>query len=628
VPEIEDMAIEAQPDDPSPNPSLRDQLGRLVGELSRLRNPLSNLSDHLRKLGEVLGFANVSLLALSSEDDELAEPVLAESGHLGIAIDALLELPPLQPEFSSPPGGPALLLIPISFDGHTTSLLACTDPGAHPPSAEDLAAMSTYGQGVAPTIERAILRHQLAENERLLHARSMGELRAVKAVKTANEMRREAEGKLLHAAFHDALTGLPNRSLFMDRLAHAIRRSERQKNVVFAILCVGIDRFKVVNDSLGHNIGDQMLVSISERLQRAIRPSDTLARLGGDVFTILLEDIGNLRRAHRVTERIQNELSRAFVLGDNELFATTGIGIALSTGQCEASELLHNAELALHRAKQRGRGEKEVFDLKMHSAAIALLELETDLRKGLERHEFRVHYQPLYRLDRGLELHGFEALVRWEHPSRGLLAPAAFLEVAEESGLIVPLDDWVLRESCRQLAQWSELRGVSDKLSVNVNISDRQIHRPGLSADVFSTIDASGLDRSRVALEITENLVMEQGSRAADVLRELNEGGLHLHLDDFGTGYSSLSYLRRLPLHCLKIDRSFISKIDDNREDMAVVQAIVMLAKSLGLTVTAEGVETQKQLDIVRQLGCEFGQGYFLDKPLPADQATDLLTQA
>jgi len=384
----------------------------------------------------------------------------------------------------------------------------------------------------------------------------------------------------------------------------------------------------VFNDSLGHSIGDQMLVSISERLQRAIRPSDTLARLGGDVFIILLEDIGNLRRANRVTERIQNELSRVFMLDGKDLFASTGIGIALSTGQRDASELLHNAELALHRAKQRGRGETEVFDLKMHSAAIALLELETDLRKGIEREEFRVHYQPLYRLNGDLVLHGFEALVRWEHPRRGLLAPAAFLEVAEESGLIVPLGEWVLKESCRQLAEWTKLPGVSETLSVNVNISDRQIHRPELTAAVFSAIDNSGLDRTRIALEITENLVMEHSSGAAEVLCALNEGGLALHLDDFGTGYSSLSYLRRLPLHCLKIDRSFISKIDNDREDMAVVQAIVMLAKSLGLTVTAEGIETQKQLDIVRQLGCEYGQGYFFDKPLPAIEATELLTKS
>jgi len=534
----------------------------------------------------------------------------------------------MQPEFSSPKDGPALLIIPISFGGHTIAVIACVDPSAAPPTPEELSAMASYGQIVAPTMERALLRHQLAENERLLHARSMGEMRAVKAVKTANEMRREAEGKLLHAAFHDALTGLPNRALFMDRLAHAMRRTQRQQDVVFAILCVGVDRFKVVNDSLGHSVGDRMLVSISERLQRAIRPSDTLARLGGDVFTILLEDIGSLRRANRVTERIQNELSQAFQLEGKELFSTTGIGIALSTGQRDAGNMLHNAELALHRAKQRGRGETEVFDLNMHSAAIALLELETDLRKGLEREEFRVHYQPLYRLDEKLGLSGFEALVRWQHPNRGLLAPGAFLEVAEESGLIVPLGEWVLKETCRQLAEWTKLSGVSDSLSVSVNISDQQIHRPELVAEVFAAIDGSGLNRNRIALEITENLVMDQTSGATEVLRELQEGGLDLHLDDFGTGYSSLSYLRRLPLHCLKIDRSFVSKIDKDREDMAVVQAIVMLAKSLGLIVTAEGIETERQLDIVRQLGCDLGQGYLFDKPLPADEATDLLTRS
>jgi diguanylate cyclase (GGDEF)-like protein len=611
-----------------PNDRLSDRLGRLAGELSRLRNPLVNLRQHLGQLSTVLGFANVALLAINSDDDGVAEPMLAEWGTLGAALGPILDLPPMQPEFSSPGDGPALLIIPISFSGHTTAVIACTDPSAGPPTLENLAEMASYGQLVAPTIDRALLRHQLAENERLLHARSMGELRAVKAVKTANEMRREAEGKLLHAAFHDALTDLPNRSLFMDRLAHAIRRAERQKGVVFAILCVGVDRFKVINDSLGHSIGDQMLVSISERLKQAIRPSDTLARLGGDVFTILLEDIGSLRRANRVTERIQAALGQALLLDGKELFATTGIGIALSTGQHDAGELLHNAELALHRAKGRGRGETEVFDLNMHSAAIALLELETDLRKGLEREEFRVHYQPLYKLEDTLVLHGFEALVRWQHPRRGLLAPGAFLGVAEESGLIVQIDDWVLKQSCRQMAEWTKHAGVQNDLTINVNLSDRQIHRPALVAEVFATIDGSGIDRSRIALEITENLVMDHTSGATEVLRELHQGGLHLHLDDFGTGYSSLSYLRRLPLHCLKIDRSFVSKIDQDQGDMAVVQAIVMLAKSLGLKVTAEGIETQNQLDIIRQLGCEFGQGYLFDKPLPADEATDLLTRS
>lgn len=616
-----------QQDSSAPSGSvLSSQLGQLAGELSRHRNPLGNLREHLRQLTEVIGFANIALLAINSDEQELAEPVLAEWGTLGVALDPILDLPPMQPEFSSPEGLPGLLIIPVSFSGHTTAVFACADPGAAPPSPEDLSAMASYGQIIAPTIERALLRHQLAESERLLHARSLGELRAVKAVKTANEMRKEAEGKLLHAAFHDALTGLPNRDLFMDRLAHAIRRTERQRGVVFAILCVGVDRFKVVNDSLGHSIGDRMLISISERLKDAIRPSDTLARLGGDVFTILLEDIGSLRRANRVTDRIQIELSRAFQLEDKELFSTTGIGIALSTGQLDAADMLHNAELALHRAKQRGRGETEVFDLDMHSAAIALLELETDLRKGLEREEFRVHFQPLYRLQPDLVLSGFEALVRWQHPSRGLLAPGAFLEVAEESGLIVQLGEWVLKETCRQLAEWVKIPGISDSLSVNVNISDRQIHRPELVAEVFAAIDGSGLKRSHIALEITENLVMDNTSGATEVLRELQEGGLHLHLDDFGTGYSSLSYLRRLPLHCLKIDRSFISKIDNDREDMAVVQAIVMLAKSLGLMVTAEGIETERQLEIVRQLGCDLGQGYLFDKPLPADQATELLT--
>jgi len=549
---------------------------------------------------------------------------LAATEQFDLNISPLLSLPPSQPDFSCSRGGPRLLLSPISFGGQSIALLVLTDTKDETLSPEAMEAISAYGQLVGPTIERAILLYRLAENERLLAARSLGEMRAVKAVETANVKRREAEDKLLHAAFHDSLTGLPNRSLFMDRLSHAIRRAERQKSMMFAVLCVGVDRFKVVNDSLGHTAGDQLLNSVSERLRRALRPADTLARIGGDVFSVLLEDIGSLRRANRVAERIQSELGRAFVLDGQDLFASSGIGIALSSAQLDAGELLRNAELALHRAKQRGRGEKEVFDLEMHSSAMALLSLETDLRKGLEREEFRVHYQPLYRLG-DLSLSGFEALVRWEHPSRGLLAPGAFLEVAEESGLIVQLGEWVLKESCRQLAEWMKLPGVSKDLTINVNVSDRQIHRPGLCSEVLATIDSSGLERSHIALEITENLVMEHAGKASEVLQKLNEGGLRLHLDDFGTGYSSLSYLRHLPLHCLKIDRSFVNKIDDDRQDLAVVQAIVMMAKSLSLKVTAEGIETQTQLEVIRELGCEFGQGYFFDKPLPANQAVDLI---
>ena len=620
------MKAAEPPEETRESSTLSARLGALAVALSRERNPLDGLPGHLRKLCHEIGFSTAAMLVLSSTEEGVAEPILAQFGPLELDIRPLLELTPIRPDYLQPPAGPGLLVAPIRFGDQLVALLVMTHQGTLTLPDGFMEGLTSYGNVVGPTIERAVLRHRLAESEKLLHARSLGEMRAVKAVETANEKRREAEGRLLHAAFHDALTGLPNRSLFMDRLSHAIRRAERHPSVVFGILCVGVDRFKVVNDSLGHGAGDQMLKSLSDRLRTAVRPSDTLARMGGDVFSILLEDIGSLRRANRVANRIHEELGRAFILDGQELFATTGIGIALSTGQREAGELLRNAELALHRAKQRGRGEMEVFDLEMHSSAMALLSLETDLRKGLDRQEFRVHYQPLYRLS-DMSLSGFEALVRWQHPERGLLAPGAFLEVAEESGLIVQLGDWVLKESCRQLAQWIKQIGVSDDFSINVNVSDSQIHRPGLAAEVFQAIDDSGLDRKRISLEITENLVMEHAGKAFEVLEELNEGGLRLHLDDFGTGYSSLSYLRRLPLHSLKIDRSFVNKIDDDRQDLAVVQAIVMMAKSLGLAVTAEGIETQKQLDVIRELGCEFGQGYFFDKPLPSAQATDLINK-
>ncbi|MEE2828443.1 MAG: bifunctional diguanylate cyclase/phosphodiesterase [Myxococcota bacterium] len=602
----------------------RTVLRRLLADLSKARNPLVYLEVHLRDLAKVLGYPCAALYLVPETDEEHVSDAIARWGDIDLEPEALVALPPLKPEFVGGVASPALLLVPIVFGDQAIAIIALTGMGLEPPSQARLLELEDYGRLVAPSIERAALRHRLGESEKLLHARSLGEMRAVRAVQTANTMRQEAEEKLLHAAFHDTLTGLANRTLFMDRLAHALRRAERSPGMLFGILCIGVDRFKVINDSLGHSAGDEILLSVARRLERTIRPSDTLARLGGDEFTVLLEDIGNLRRANRVRERIQSALERAFPLDNQEIVITASVGIALSTGPREAGDLLRDAELAMHRAKARGRGETEVFDVEMHSSAMALLELETDLRGGLERNEFRVYYQPVYELATN-SLQGFEALVRWEHPRRGLLAPGAFLEVAEESGLIVPLGSWVLQETCRQLAEWVTIPNAPDGLSVSVNLSDRQMHRPNLPQEIFEVIDASGLPRERVALEITENLMMEHADQAEAALSRLNEGGIHLHLDDFGTGYSSLSYLRRLPLNTLKIDRSFVSRIGAEREDRAVVQAIVMLARGLNLSVIAEGIETEAQLQVIKDLGCEFGQGYFFARPLPPDQASELV---
>ena len=431
-----------------------------------------------------------------------------------------------------------------------------------------------------------------------------------------------AEERLLRAAFNDALTGLPNRSLFMDRLAHVIASSKRRSETQFAVLFLDLDRFKVVNDSLGHSIGDQLLVAIARRLHDCLRPTDTVARLGGDEFTVLLEDVGDFRGATQVAARIQQELVRPFKLAGHEVFTSVSIGIALGSAEIDDPEsLLRNADLAMYRAKANGKARHEVFDADMYAHAMELMQLETDLRHALDRDEFRVHYQPLIALDGGA-LEGFEALVRWQHPERGLLAPGAFLEVAEETGLIVPIGGWVMREACRQLAHWR--REGAGAVTVSVNLAGGQLRQPDLVADIAEALKSANLDAEALVLEITENVVMERGQESTELLASIKGLGVALHMDDFGTGLSSLAYLRRFPLDALKIDRSFVSGMTADVEDEEIVRTIVTLAGNLGIGVIAEGIETEEQRKHLEAIGCPVGQGYLFAKPLPAAEAARL----
>jgi diguanylate cyclase (GGDEF)-like protein/PAS domain S-box-containing protein len=435
--------------------------------------------------------------------------------------------------------------------------------------------------------------------------------------------RKAIEEKLLRAAFHDTLTGLPNRALFMDRLTQVLARGRRIPESRIAVLFLDIDRFKVVNDSLGHAVGDQLLVAIARRLERCIRPTDTVARLGGDEFCVLLQEVGGVRGATRVADRVQRELARPFRLVGHEVFATASIGIALGTEQDEAQTLLRNADLAMYQAKSNGKARHEVFDHVMHSKALELLQLETDLRRALDRQEFRVHLQPLIELKDGT-LSGFEALVRWEHPDKGLVSPGEFLPVAEETGLVVPMGSWVLKRSCQLLAEWRE-RGAPEHLSIAVNLAGRQLEQPDLVDEVASVLRETGIEPGTLTLEITENVVMKRGDRAVETLVELKELGVHLHMDDFGTGLASLAYLRRFPVDTLKIDRSFVSGMTEEVEDEEIVRTIVTLARNLKLGVIAEGIETRGQLELLRQLGCELGQGYLISRPVPEDKAAAMV---
>jgi diguanylate cyclase (GGDEF)-like protein/PAS domain S-box-containing protein len=437
--------------------------------------------------------------------------------------------------------------------------------------------------------------------------------------------RKMVEERLVHDALHDSLTGLPNRTLFIDRLERLIQRAQRHPDLVFAVLWLDIDRFKVINDSLGHLHGDRLLIAIARRLEENLRAEDTLARLGGDEFSALVDEIQDLGDAIRIAERIQQALAPAFELDGHEVFVTTSIGIALGgPGYKRAEDLLRDADMAMYRAKGLGKSRHAVFDETLHARAVARLELETDLRHAVQAKAFRVHYQPIVRLDTG-KLIGFEALVRWEHPERGQLSPGEFIPVAEDTGLIVAMGRSVLEQACGQLQAWQEEFDYDLGLSMSVNLSSRELTQPDLVKEVRSILRRTGLDGSKLRLEITESMLMENLDVACTVLTELRAMNICVSVDDFGTGYSSLNYLHRLPIDVLKIDRSFVAGLDVDEEHLAIVRAIVTLSQSLGMEVVAEGIETTEQCEYLKTLECQYGQGYLFSRPLDREIATALI---
>jgi diguanylate cyclase (GGDEF)-like protein/PAS domain S-box-containing protein len=450
---------------------------------------------------------------------------------------------------------------------------------------------------------------------RLLHARSF--TRDVTELKLA-------ETQLRYSSLHDRLTGLPNRTLFLEHVGLGLQRAERAPDSSFAVMFLDCDHFKNVNDSLGHAAGDQLITEIGRRLELGTRPGDMVARFGGDEFTLFLDDVHDVLDALRVAERVQHQLAAPFTAEGQELYVTASIGVALSaTGYTRPDDVLRDADIAMYRAKQHGRARAEVFDPAMRDRVRERLSLETALRHALDRRELRLAYQPIHDL-RTERITGFEALVRWEHPERGIMLPGDFIPLAEETGLIVPIGAWVLREACRQASAWRALRGAAD-LAMSVNLSPGQVAQAGLPGDVATALRESGLPPESLRLEVTESLLLEGVDDVAAQLERLRALRVGLVMDDFGTGYSSLSYLRRFPLDGLKIDRSFVRRVGLRRGDTELVRTIIALAQNLNMSVVAEGVETAAQRDRLLELGCTLGQGFFFAEPLEAAAAGALL---
>ena len=439
---------------------------------------------------------------------------------------------------------------------------------------------------------------------------------ALRNIRLVEEIRRSEE-RLAHQAFHDPLTDLANRALFLDRVGHALARCARQASPL-AVLFIDLDDFKKINDSMGHPAGDRLLVVASERLSVCVRGSDTVARLGGDEFSVLVEDATSPSEVLAIAERVAAALRAPFHIGGTEVFVSASIGIAPASAGDTADELLRNADVAMYFAKTRGKSGTAVFEPWMQAAARERLELEADMRRGIDRGEFVLHYQPIVRLDSG-RITGVEALVRWHHPVRGLVPPGSFIPLSEETGLIVPLGSWVLEEACRQVRQWQlAQRAGEPPLKVTVNVSSRQLQEPGIVSMVRTALERTQLPAHTLVLELTESVLMQHTALTLTRLEELKALGLSLAIDDFGTGYSSLGYLQRFPIDILKIDKAFVDAVG-GETDAALARAVIALGDTLGLQTVAEGIEAPAQVAGLRQLGCELGQGFHFARPLPAD---------
>jgi diguanylate cyclase (GGDEF)-like protein len=464
-----------------------------------------------------------------------------------------------------------------------------------------------------------------AELEQKVQARTLELEQVIKELNQEISQHQETKQQLLYEALHDALTGLPNRSLLMEHLEKALQRSKRNKNYSFAVLFIDLDRFKIINDSWGHSVGNQVLVAVADLLKKSARIVDTVARLSGDEFAILLDDVNNAGDVIAIAERLLHQLTSPINLPERTVFTGGSIGIVLASEIYQNGiELLRDADIAMYRAKSLGKGRYAIFDREMYAQTLHLSQLETDLRFALQRQEFILHYQPIVCLTTG-RLAGFEALLRWQHPKKGLIYPGDFMAIAEETGLIVPIGEWLLGEACQQLRTWQLKLNNAKSLHMSINLSSRQIKQFDLVEKLTKILNTISLDGEYIRLEITETMLMDRCERTMELLYKLKEQKVQLSIDDFGTGYSSLSYLHRFPIDSLKIDRSFVNLINSNYESCEIVKTIITLAHSLGIIAIAEGVETPHQLQHLKDLGCDKAQGYFFAKAVNCELAESII---
>jgi diguanylate cyclase (GGDEF)-like protein len=435
------------------------------------------------------------------------------------------------------------------------------------------------------------------------------------------------EEQMIHDALHDTLTSIPNRTLLLDRIRQSLVRRKRYPKTSFAVIFIDLDRFRLVNESLGHLHGDELLKLISERLKENIPIGDTVARLGGDEFSVLIQDIICLKDAEKIAKDIQNSFSKPFLLGDREVFASASMGIAHSDNDYKTpEEILRDSELAMYRAKRDGKAQSIVFEKKFRQSTLSPIDLDTDLRRALDRDEMELHYQPIISM-RDRNISGFEALLRWSHRTRGAISPNEFIPLAEETGLIYDLGQWVLRKACEQIAGWNKDKNKEEQLEISINLSGRQFSDPNLVVGIVENIEKSGFNAEFLKIEITESALMENAQRSVNMLNQLKDLNIKVCVDDFGTGYSSLSYLHTFPIDTLKIDRSFVHDMSRNFRNMEIIRTIIMLAHNLKLDVIAEGVETAEQYAQLSALGCQFAQGFYFSRPVNSSDAALLIQQ-